>query len=718
MTKIDRIKKDAASAWEKIAPSWPIQNIIACNPLLGFEHLKFDEALKEGAEIFQNGNHSEALSEVNRISIKWLQVYFDQGQTIIEAPQREFGFFKSWIELAEFDQELHCGDLKKIKAIKEINRDSTKAIADCLNMLEVEDKDREKFLTILLSSLSGWSAYTKYLANWSYSKNEAIANDYLAFRLVITAMIYPNAKEIVQKSNPEIAKTVSAKLEEIKEKEAAFQRDLLSKIEVQNPAKSTKKADAQFVFCIDVRSEPVRRIIESIGNYQTLGFAGFFGVATDIHDDVTQETNPSCPVLLTPKYSVTQGINCSHKSHKSKTRHHKKTVIKKTYQSLKYNFATPLPLAEAMGIWSGLMMLGKTIKPYLPKLDRRKNEIELAKDVDLDQIDPLDRVNIAAGALKTMGLTENFSEIVVLCGHGSFTENNSFATALDCGACGGRHGDGNARILAKILNDKNVRTSLAQSNIKIPRETKFVAGRHNTTNDEIAIFEDETFDEKIAKIKQDLAFVRNISCFRRMHQMEVFCPETKAAKAADIRGRSWSQTRPEWGLAKNAAFIAAPRELTANIDLDGRAFLHSYNWKIDHDNSALDLILNAPMVVAQWINSQYLFSTLDNVSFGAGSKITHNIVGKIGVMQGNGSDLMNGLPMQSLFLNDQQKYHEPLRLTTIVYAKPEMINSVIAKSPKLQNLFGNDWVALFCIDPSDKKILKLESSSLEFYEID
>jgi hypothetical protein len=31
--------------------------------------------------------------------------------------------------------------------------------------------------------------------------------------------------------------------------------------------------------------------------------------------------------------------------------------------------------------------------------------------------------------------------------------------------------------------------------------------------------------------------------------------------------------------------------VVANIDLDGRSFLHSYDWQIDEDGSALNLIL-------------------------------------------------------------------------------------------------------------------------------
>lgn len=166
--------------------------------------------------------------------------------------------------------------------------------------------------------------------------------------------------------------------------------------------------------------------------------------------------------------------------------------------------------------------------------------------------------------------------------------------------------------------------------------------------------------------------------------------------------------QPEWALAQNASFIVAPRSLTKNSDLEGRSFLHSYDWHLDEDGSTLNLILNAPMVVAQWINSQYLFSTIDNVTFGSGSKITQNVVGKIGVMQGNASDLMHGLALQSVYANDHESYHKPSRLMTLVYAPSNKIDKVIANSPKLQQLFINQWVWLYCLDPRSKKFYYLE----------
>ena len=135
------------------------------------------------------------------------------------------------------------------------------------------------------------------------------------------------------------------------------------------------------------------------------------------------------------------------------------------------------------------------------------------------------------------------------------------------------------------------------------------------------------------------------------------------------------------------------------MNLEARSFLHSYDWKQDPDGSSLTTILTAPMVVAQWINSQYLFSTLDNVAFGGGSKITKNITGKIGIMQGNASDLMHGLPLQSVFKSDDKAYHEPMRLMSLVCAPRNMIEKIIKQQTVLQKLFGNGWVSLVCLDP-------------------
>jgi uncharacterized protein YbcC (UPF0753/DUF2309 family) len=162
-----------------------------------------------------------------------------------------------------------------------------------------------------------------------------------------------------------------------------------------------------------------------------------------------------------------------------------------------------------------------------------------------------------------------------------------------------------------------------------------------------------------------------------------------------VAGRSadWAQVYPEWGLAGNAAFLVAPREVSRAIDLRRRVFLHSYDPDVDADGAALEIILTAPLVVAQWINCQYYFSTVSPQVFGAGTKTIHNVVGKAGVIAGQTGDLQIGLPWQSVS-DGQMLQHEPMRLLAVVQAPLDRIEAIIDRNPILQELFGNDWLAL------------------------
>jgi uncharacterized protein YbcC (UPF0753/DUF2309 family) len=303
--------------------------------------------------------------------------------------------------------------------------------------------------------------------------------------------------------------------------------------------------------------------------------------------------------------------------------------------------------------------------------------------------------------------------LVVLCGHGSSTNNNAYASALDCGACGGNHGGGNARILAAILNSAPVRSILSDRGLVIPADTLFMAAEHDTTTDHVELYQShvlpERQQERLNSLRADLAKAQIANAKARtatfglpMLHVDLAVRETKR------RSSDWAEVRPEWGLARNAAFIVGPRELTKSVNLEGRCFLHSYDWKTDPAGKFLTTILTAPMVVAQWINSQYLFSTLNNVAYGAGSKVTQNVTGKLGVMQGNASDLMHGLPLQSVYAADGEPYHEPLRLLTVVYAPRSMLDAIIHTQDVLKKLFGNGWVTLACFDPSDNQACLLK----------
>jgi uncharacterized protein YbcC (UPF0753/DUF2309 family) len=167
------------------------------------------------------------------------------------------------------------------------------------------------------------------------------------------------------------------------------------------------------------------------------------------------------------------------------------------------------------------------------------------------------------------------------------------------------------------------------------------------------------------------------------------------------RANDWSQVRPEWGLANNASFIIAPRQRSRHLRLEGRTFLHDYDWQQDTDLSVLTLIMTAPMVVTNWINLQYHASTVDNVRYGSGSKLLHNVVGgHLGVFEGNGGDLRIGLALQSLHDGEQWR-HMPLRLSVFIEAPAQAIESVMRAHQVVRDLVDNGWLHLLRIDPTD-----------------
>ncbi len=720
-------------AWEKIMPLWPLKNLIACNPLHGFENLPLEEALLEGFAHFEQTSLSSSMQAVNRETIKWCQSFYDDGQATIAIPYRSLGFYQAWKKLAIFDTSLHRGNKEKIKWLNSLPEKSEEAIFQCVKKLYVPESEYGLFLTLLLTTLPGWAGYIKFTNEWTQGKSDfsyPISQvEYLAVRIMITCLLYPEAVELINiyKKNKNEANKIDKTIREIENNEHEYQSSLVNKL-IKQPENSfsskTTETKAQVVFCIDVRSEPFRRALEKQGHYDTFGFAGFFGIPTCIDNLATGESYASCPVLLMPKHHVKEKpIGTQKEINRQRKGKNSVNMIKSAYQSLKYTFTTPFALVEILGIWDSVWMALRTffptkslslkekviayLRPQLPLESLLSYESDNHQGIPFD-----DQCNYAENALKMMGLTTNFAPLVVFCGHGSSTQNNAYASSLDCGACAGRHGGSNAKILATILNSTEVRSFLKSKNINIPEFTTFIAAEHNTTTDEVVFYinkdnKENDFSDKINKLKNDFEAARQYNVHFR--SIKLGYKKNKNSMVHTLkRSADWAETRPEWGLSGNASFIVAPRSLTRDIDLEGRAFMHSYDWEQDPDDASLTTILTAPMVVAQWINTQYLFSTLNNISYGSGSKVTHNIQGKMGIMQGNASDLMPGLPLQSIYKTDVKPYHQILRLLTVVYAPVEKINKIIAAQAVLQKLFKNGWVKLMCIDPKNKKHYHLQ----------
>jgi uncharacterized protein YbcC (UPF0753/DUF2309 family) len=310
-----------------------------------------------------------------------------------------------------------------------------------------------------------------------------------------------------------------------------------------------------------------------------------------------------------------------------------------------------------------------------------------------------EQVEYAADAFELMGW-ETFARVVVFAGHASETANNPFDASLDCGACAGNPGGPNARVLAAICNDDAVRAELQDRGIEIPEETVFVAAEHNTTTDEVTLFDGDVPDSHagdLAQIEAALATARAGAAAERAEDMG---GGTDGVHETDRRASDWAEPRPEWGLAGNAGFVIGPHTLTADLDLDGRSFLHSYDWETDDGGDALAAIMAGPMVVTHWINAHYYFATVDTAAFGSGSKVTQNPVGNVGVYQGNGGDLMTGLPEQSLQAAHDEPYHQPLRLSTVIQAPVNRVTAILAEQEEVSQLLDNGWLSLTVVDPT------------------
>ncbi|MCW5589891.1 MAG: DUF2309 family protein [Legionellales bacterium] len=480
--------------------------------------------------------------------------------------------------------------------------------------------------------------------------------------------------------------------------ELAYQRKLMQALSsyVNKKPSHNNKPSVQAVFCIDTRSEGLRRHLEKMKHYETWGYAGFFGFVFEYEDHNKCHTL-QCPALFSPDIvlsdeSSANECEISARSFLSTLAHTKKA------------FLSALNFVELAGTWLAFGMVlksysGQWVKKIQQGINQDKSSAFFNSNISPSQIQakfPLaTRVNNAAQFLKTIGLTNDFAPLILICGHGAETDNNPYHASFDCGACGGNAGWINAVVVCHILNDEAVRRELIYHGITIPKSSRFIAGFHNTTQDKVFLHEDNhaaPWQLAIAQLKKDL----NLACEHLRLERSQSLPD-KSSPAQ--RASDWAQLIPEMGLINNAALIIGPRFLTQEINLERRVFLHSYNPTSDPQGELLRSILLGPLIVAHWINAQYYFSTTDPQIFGAGNKMLHNVLPNIGVIEGNFSDLKIGLPWQSIAFQDQI-IHQPLRLLVIIYAPKQLVDTLLQQHPTINSLFVQEWAHLQVIEPS------------------
>ena len=663
--------------------------------------------------------------------------YFDAHQADWQ-PERAQGLYAFWRDTLTHDHSigLLMGVPQLGRALAALPATRQDAERWVMKRLGLPPEVWADYLEAVLLTVNGWASWCAYLG-WQArldGRDDAHLRDLLAIRLAWGVVLLDGkddaaatqafvALQQAWQEAPAVLKEAeqAVRVDEVWQLalEIGYQRTLARRLlAVGGAAVPHEAADVQAAFCIDVRSEPLRRAIEAVWpGVQTLGFAGFFGLPVAYTPLATLARRPQLPGLLAPSMEVADGIvspgvadrasDAVLQEDASRSRQSRLALTDQWRAASRWPGAA-FSFVEAVGL-GYLGPLGRWLLPR-PQ-DRARDDLAglpaRYRPVCRPQVVGLDheaQVALAARVLHAMGLAPQFAPLVLLVGHGSQSANNAHAAALDCGACCGQTGEVNARSLAQLLNDPAVRRGLQARGVSIPEATWFVAALHNTTTDEIEGFDLDLLPESAIQRWDRLqaVFAQASDQVRRERAPRLgLDPRTPNGELLDRlrrRANDGAQTRPEWGLAGNAAFVIAPRERSLGAVLEGRSFLHDYDASQDADSSVLELLMTAPMLVTHWINWQYHASTCDPARLGSGNKLLHNVVGgNLGVFEGNGGDLRIGLSQQSL--HDGERWvHEPLRLTVVIDAPQAAIEAVIGKHTVVQQLLDNGWLHLWRFD--------------------
>jgi len=649
----------------------------------------------------------------------WAAGFFDAGQALWQnKPGRRA--FDAWRDFASRDLSAEIAGLAGFGSLVANAPARTRtALVEAVDAMGLTAEATETYFHQLLLGLGGWSQVARYRL-WQAElagTTDLTLVDVLTIRVIWEQALYKKYATEIDAKWEEVRKVHATPVTPSNDQlidaalqaaaEFAEQRKLAETLAAPSAPATEGRPALQAAFCIDVRSEVFRRALESVDlGIQTLGFAGFFGLTASHQSFASDVAEHRLPVLL--NHGVTSKAGGASDAATDQTARFAARAGR-AWGRFKLAAVSSFAFVEA----SGPVYAGKLLRDALG-VDAAKAPDAQAPVLD-DSFGLQDRIAAATSILGAMSMTENFAPLILLFGHGANVVNNPHASALHCGACGGYSGEVNARLLAGILNDTAVRAGLAENGVTIPDDTLFVGGLHDTTTDDVTIYDGDFAGhghQGHLKTAQDwLASAGKLARTERALRLP------RAANGDDIskRSRDWSETRPEWALAGCKAFIAAPRSRTKGKGLEGRAFLHDYDWQKDDGFGVLELILTAPVVVASWISLQYYGSVVAPKVFGAGNKLLHNVTGGIGVVEGNGGALRGGLPWQSV--HDGTNYaHDPLRLSVCVEAPAQAIADILEKHPNVRALFDNNWLHLFTLD-GDGKMAQRYVGNLEWADI-
>ncbi|WP_199103363.1 YbcC family protein [Aquitalea sp. ASV11] len=758
-----------ANAAGRIAPSWPLDSLLASSPYWGLRQQQFvsahdglqrladsrlhldesdyQQAFRDGSiglphlqvALHEAGLHcaasdwlSQPASETARrparlLQSKWRQdpaghaglqswqqvitqqisqccaAWFDHDQAEWQ-PDRHGQLYQNW--LAEMRiQPVPSPDpaLRQAmqQAIATLPEDHHSLLDQAVTRLQARPDWLADWFYVLLQRNSGWAAWCRY-QGWQAELSggsSSLLQQLLAMQLGWEWLLDDGKRDAdshwqhwqqAWHGQPVAAASARGLIWQ-RAAELATHAGLLAQLAHAPAQPDSASTDIHAVFCIDVRSEPMRRALEQTApGIRTAGFAGFFGLPLAIRFAGEDHSQPRLPGLLAPSWEAVM------------------PPLDKGLQEWGQFERAPLSsftLVESAGLGKVGKLLRKAFpgkrRATLAELDPWLNDKEQAMVSAGRQLGSDAIITILQTLLPAMGLGQSFPRTVLLIGHASHSSNNPQASALQCGACGGHGGHLHVLLLSDWLQRPEVRAGLAAQGMVIPEETMFLPLLHLTHSDELEVLQPDqlspALQQRAASLQGLLEQAGQRARERRKGQDGIRPDIDSNALLALLRqkGHHWAETRPEWGLANNAFFIAAPRSRTRTLDLQGRAFLQEYDWRQDPEARQLSGIFGGPLVVAHWINMQYFAAVVDPKRYGSGNKLLHNVVGgRIGVFEGNSGDLRIGLSWQSVH-DGQQWRHAPLRLAACIDAPASLITLALEQQPEVATLVANGWLHLY-----------------------
>ena len=712
--------------------------------------------------------------------IRLMGAFLDQGLAYWPMPNRELGLLEAsrlaMMQPGPARRHLQ-GAAAAFRRQRELGMDACAVVMEALAELAVPPAEWENFLTAELIALRGWAGMLRMLEEQPHlaphEKLPCRLMDYLALRLTYTVVALRNLCDQVsqwravqvagQAARDPLAETAqlfdlaqllglgSLRLQGLKDEnwqalvqevrefdewqqrrlwhlayERRHERQILlplrqHRLLQQEPATPSRLA-AQVVFCIDEREESLRRALEEVDpEIETVGAAGFFGVAIDYAGIDDARSAWLCPVVVKPAHRVREvpvGDHAGLHDRRQRRRRAWAKVVRGGFISSRTLLRGWISTA-LLGFLSVFPLLMRLLGPRLTgRLVRRlnraflpepKTEMTYMRDDQQSQEqtrglmngfteqEMADRVYSVLGPA---GLHRGHARVVAIMGHGSTSLNNPYESAYCCGACGGRTGAPNARLFAMMANRPGVRAALAAKGIAVPSDCWFVGGYHDTCSDDVEFFDLDLMPDShradLQRLRQSLDQARVLNAQERVRRFGTAPPRLageRALRHVQARAEHLAEPRPEYGHCTNAVAFVGRRRVTRGLFMDRRTFLVSYDAQRDPNNEALARVLGAVIPVCGGISLEYYFSTVDNEVYGSGTKLPHNITGLIGVMNGFQGDLRTGLPLQTV------EIHEPVRILFVVETTAERLMKVVHANPELVEFVCNGWIRIAVMDP-------------------